>query len=190
MNKHNLSLIRLCEILDDKKKHRVLRFWTPEFIYKYAYDKLMKEFNEMFGDEDNETLFDDTIILHDIFNEAYNLIPIIVDNLSAGESPEGMFEMIRDNYGFHEMDVYQMIEAFRLEQKRLIERYKELVKQKEAKPVETKKYTFADVIARTESNLDGTSISARMSMYMFHAKYKLSVKKVDEFNKLKDKSNA
>jgi len=187
MNKHNITLIRMCEILDDDIHWKVFRIRMPIFIYKYAYDRFIKEFNTLFGESDNTESFDKSIILLDIFNEAYNLIPIIVDNLKRGETPEGMFEFIRDNYGIQDQDIHIIIGFLLNEQKRLAGKYEELSKQPED-PVEPKKNLFADIIASVEDNLNIT-INRSMSMYMFHSQYKRSLAKIEAYNKLKDKPN-
>lgn len=189
MNKHNITLVRMCEILDSDMHWRVLRVRTPKLVYKYFYDKFIVEFNTLFSAEDNAILFSDTTLLDEIFHEVFNTIPIIVDNLKMGQCPEGMYEMIRDNYGYHELDLYQMIEAFLNEQARLINKYKELRAKKENEPNknESENKTFARAITIVEGNLGGMPIDRNMSMHMFHAKYEESLAKIKEYEKLKNK---
>ena len=185
MNKHNISLSRLCKIIDDKKYHKVLRFRTPKFVYSRFYNKFMIEFNEMFDSNKNKEIeFNNALLMNEIFHEAYVTIPVIADNLKRGVSSQNMFEYIRDNYGIHELDVFKMIEELFNEQKRLVSRYNELKKQKPKVKTESN-YTFADIIASVEDNLGGIAIDRNMSIYMFHAQYKRSIEKIKAHEQLK-----
>jgi hypothetical protein len=181
MNKYNINLTTFCEIYDGGKKHKALKYPMPSFIYKGYYDRLIKEFNEMFNtDNESSLLFDDISLKYEIYNEAYNLLPLLVTLLKYGYAPIELQEFIRNNYGVHDKEIPEMLEFLIAEQNRLAAKYTELTakdKKDETKDVTPPvPPTFARVIVKVEGLLDIPINRTNTTLFMFHAQFTEAIK--------------
>ena len=177
MTKYNISLSRFSEILDGDQKHKVLKYPTPKFIYIRFYNSLIKEFESMFNsnNDGSDLLFADLLLKHEIYNEAYTILPNIIALLTNGEAPIEMQIFIRDNYGVHDKSLKEMIEFLIAEQNRLANKYIELTandKKDETKEVTPpEKYTFSDLVTKVEGIIDMPINRNDTTLFMFHSQF-------------------
>jgi hypothetical protein len=185
LNKHTITIARLCEIIDDGKKHKVLKIHLPPFMYKRAYKRFNKEFTEMFGGTDGNLLFSQSLLELDIYHEAYNIIPRLVIFLQEGANDEEHDKYILEEYGLDGFSLDQKLEFFTNEHKKLKDKYDELVYKRENQKFEESHHTFADIIIGTSDNMGGMYVDSKMSMHLFYALYKRAVNKAkaNEVNK-------
>lgn len=185
-DKYTLTLNEVSLMFEqDRPRMICTRRWIPAFMVTRFYQKFMLEFAEMFNAKELSKMVEGDIYRMKIINRVSNILTPLYLGLMLGERPE-FKQVYYDMFGRTYMgkeDLKYII--------REIDHARAKLKETTAAGDtvhRAEKTSFEEVIANVEMILE-RPIDREMKLYQFEKQYRLAVKRAEEFEKMKNKTN-
>lgn len=180
-NKYTISIGRMAILLESQDYKLIKRknIPVPKKVLIRAYNRLIKEFNEVVNKSSINRAVESGILRLSIYNKAYNLYPLLI-LICQTTWDEKHLKMVEDITGY-KLEKLEDREMLVNEMNRLKDKYHELLVEEKKEGV-----SFVQVIISTEMILE-EPISREIKLFEFEHYMKSASDKVAQLEKMYSK---